>query len=97
MTGLAADHRPERDQRVVSFRVGELLQGERRFERARHAHHGESGYAQFPKAPAAGFQHRDADALVEARAHDPDAQALAARVGLDLRHQPSRALAAFST
>jgi len=34
MTRFAADHRAERDQRVVLFRVGKFLQGERRFERA---------------------------------------------------------------
>ena len=47
MTGLAAYHGAERDQRVVLLRVGEFLQGERRLERTGHRHHGKRGDAQF--------------------------------------------------
>src|SRR6266480_1382420 len=48
MVRLAAYDRAERDQRVVPFRVGELLQGERRLERARRAGLPRSSRARFP-------------------------------------------------
>src|SRR6266568_2383435 len=96
MTGLAAYDRAERDQGVVLFSVGEPLQGERRLERARHRNHRERRDAELGEPLAAGLEHRDADSLVEARAHDTDPQALPAQVGLDLRHQESRVFAAFS-
>jgi alkanesulfonate monooxygenase SsuD/methylene tetrahydromethanopterin reductase-like flavin-dependent oxidoreductase (luciferase family) len=74
-----------------------IKQREGRFERSRDRDHGECGHAQLSEALLAGLEHRGADFLVEAGAHDPDPQPLPGQVGLDLRHPASRVLAALST
>ncbi len=82
---LAANHRAQRDERVVVARLREPLQRERRFERAGHGDDGHVvvGDARFAQRAQRAAEQSLADRRIEARQDDGDAKAVAGEIGSD--------------